>query len=87
VDIIADIHAEVGDEVTSPADAASVTDSQYGVGEHRLAGHHSRGKGDVGANHGAGSDMNPALAEDGPWREGDAASGTERPKALGETVA
>jgi hypothetical protein len=74
VDIVADLHLEMPDDMTAPTDHASITDPHHRIGHHRLPRHHAGRNARVRADESVGTYLYPAFAEHRPWRECEAAA-------------
>jgi hypothetical protein len=86
VHVIPDLEVEVPDDVAATTDHAPVTDAHHWIRDHLLARHHPGRDADVGADQRVFADSDPALAEDGTDREGQAAAVTEEAELPGEPV-
>jgi hypothetical protein len=86
MDIVADLQLEMTHDVAAPPDHATVADANHRIGDHLLTRHHAGGDADVRPDEGVAAHADPALAEDGPRREGKAAAGTEGPEAGGLAI-
>jgi len=78
VDAIADVDAEMADDVAPPPDRAVRADRDDGIGPELLTGHHARGQGHPLTDERAGSDRDAVLAEHRTGRERDPAALAER---------
>ena len=84
--IVADHDRVMRHDVAAAADDAPVADPQQRVLPQVLAGNHARAESDLGADHGAGAQRDPALPIQGTRREADHRARTEpgeRPPAGG----
>jgi hypothetical protein len=86
VDVVTDLHLKMAHDVAPAADHAPVTDAHHRIGDHVLAGHHAGRDADIGAHQGVAPDVDPALTEERPGREGETAPGSEKSEAGGRAV-
>jgi len=86
VDVVPDLHVEVADDMTPPADHASVADADDRIGDHELPRHHPGGDAHVWPDQRVGPDGDPLLTEDRPGREGQAAPLAEASEPPGRGV-
>src|SRR5215469_18697215 len=66
------------DDVADPADHAPVADPQHRSRSEIVPGHHARADRNLLSEHGAVTDLDPALAEDSAHGEGDQGPRPER---------
>jgi hypothetical protein len=87
VDVVPDLHVEVADDVTPPADHAPVADTDDRIGDHLLPRHHPGRNAHVGPDEGVGPDGYPLLAEGRSGRKGQTTSRAEASEPPGRGVA
>jgi hypothetical protein len=77
MDVVADLHLEVADDVAPPPDHAPITDTHHRVGDHVLTRDHAGRDAHVGTDQGVPTHSDPTLTEDRPGGEGEAAASTK----------